>query len=342
VSSTPLEDLPVDRLNRPLRDLRISVTDRCNFRCPYCMPKEIFGHAHPFLERAEILTFDEIARVARAFVALGGKKLRLTGGEPLLRRDLPVLVRMLAAIPGVEDLALTTNGAALAEHAAALKSAGLTRITVSCDSVDEASFRRMNDVDFPLARVLAGIEAAEREGFAPLKVNAVVRRGWNDQGVVDLVRFFRARGHVVRFIEYMDVGCSNGWRLNDVVPSREVRARLEAAFPLEPVPPRYPGEVATRFRFRDGPGEVGFISSVTEPFCGDCTRARLSADGKVYTCLFAALGHDVKALLRGGITDEALVQHLSGIWRTRTDRYSEQRTAATAGLPKVEMSFIGG
>jgi cyclic pyranopterin phosphate synthase len=331
-----------DTLRRPLHDLRISVTDRCNFRCPYCMPKEIFGHDHRFLERAEILTFDEITRVARAFARLGVVKLRLTGGEPLLRRDLPTLVRMLAAIPGIEDVALTTNGAALAEHADALKAAGLTRITVSCDSVDEATFRRMNDVDFPLARVLDGVAAAERAGFSPLKINAVVRRGWNEQGVGDLVRHFRARGHVVRFIEYMDVGCSNGWRLDDVVPSAEIRARLTAQFPLEPVPPRYPGEVATRWRFRDGPGEVGFISSVTEPFCGDCTRARLSADGKVYTCLFAALGHDVKALLRAGIADEALAAHLAAVWRARADRYSELRTAATPTPPKVEMSFIGG
>jgi cyclic pyranopterin phosphate synthase len=331
-----------DTLRRPLHDLRISVTDRCNFRCPYCMPKEIFGHDHRFLERAEILTFDEITRTARAFARLGVVKLRLTGGEPLLRRDLPVLVRMLAAVPGIRDVALTTNGAALGEHAEALKAAGLTRITVSCDSVDETTFRRMNDVDFPLARVLEGVAAAEKAGFSPLKINAVVRRGWNETGVVDLVRHFRARGHVVRFIEYMDVGCSNGWRLDDVVPSAEIRARLTAQFPLEPVPPRYPGEVATRWRFRDGPGEVGFISSVTEPFCGDCTRARLSADGQLFTCLFATSGHDLRALLRAGVTDAGLADALRAIWTGRDDRYSELRTLETVDLPKVEMSFIGG
>ncbi len=306
------------------------------------MPKEVYGAAHAFLPKAEILSFDEIARVAAAFAALGVTKLRLTGGEPLLRRDLPELVSRLAAIPGIEDLALTTNGAALAAQADALKAAGLKRLTVSCDALDEAGFRRMNGVDFPLERLLAGIEAAERAGFTPLKINAVVRRHWNDAGLVDLVRFFRARGHVVRFIEYMDVGHTNGWRLTDVVPSAEVLRRLSEVFPLVAVGPRGAGQTSSRYRFADGPGEVGFISSVSEPFCGDCTRARLSADGRVFTCLFATLGHDVKALLRGGVSDDELRRTIAAIWRAREDRYSELRTLASGGGKKIEMSVVGG
>jgi len=310
------------------------------------MPREVYGSAYAYLPKAEILTFDEIVRVAAAFATLGVTKLRLTGGEPLLRRDLPELVGRLAVLPGIEDLALTTNGAALAAQADALKAAGLTRLTVSCDAIDEAGFRRMNGVDFPLERLLEGLEAAERAGFTPLKINAVVRRGWNDEGLLDLVRFFRARGHVLRFIEYMDVGHTNGWRLTDVVPSAEIVQRLSAAFPLVAVSPRVAGQTSSRYRFADGPGEVGFISSVSEPFCGDCTRARLSADGRVFTCLFATLGHDVKALLRGGATDTGLAQHLAAIWRARDDRYSELRTLATGGAsgegPKVEMSVVGG
>ncbi|MFM8979917.1 MAG: GTP 3',8-cyclase MoaA [Planctomycetia bacterium] len=334
---------PTDTLGRPLRDLRISVTDRCSFRCPYCMPREVYGPGHAFLPRAELLSFEELERVARAFVALGVTKLRLTGGEPLLRRDLHLLVARLAAIPGVEDLALTTNGTALAAQAAALKVAGLRRLTLSCDAVDEPTFQRMNDAAFPFARLVEGLEAAERAGFTPLKVNAVVRRGWNDHGVVDLVRFFRARGHVVRFIEYMDVGHTNGWRLDDVVPAAELLARLQAAFRLEPAGPRAPGATASRWRFADGPGEVGFVASVSQPFCGDCTRARLSADGRVFTCLFATQGHDVKAALRGGIDDATLRERLAALWRARSDRYSELRTQATAGsLPRVEMSLLGG
>ncbi|MFM8385754.1 MAG: GTP 3',8-cyclase MoaA [Planctomycetia bacterium] len=337
---------PADTLGRPLRDLRISVTDRCSFRCPYCMPREVYGPGHAFLPRAELLTFEELERVARAFVALGVTKLRLTGGEPLLRRDLDRLVARLAAIPGVEDLALTTNGTALAAQAALLRQAGLRRLTLSCDAVDEATFQRMNDAAFPFARFVEGLEAAERAGFGPLKVNCVVRRGWNEHGVEDLVRFFRARGHVVRFIEYMDVGHTNGWRLDDVVPSSALLARLQAAFALEPVGPRAPGATATRWRFRDGPGEVGFVSSVSQPFCGDCTRARLSADGRVFTCLFATQGHDLKADLRGGLDDAALRERLAGVWRARADRYSELRTQATpaaaGGAPRVEMSLLGG
>jgi GTP 3',8-cyclase len=333
----------LDTLARPLRDLRISVTDRCSFRCSYCMPKEVYGPEHAYLPKAEILTFDEIEHVARVFVGLGVTKIRLTGGEPLLRRDLPVLVSRLAALPGLKDLALTTNGAALAAQAQALRDAGLTRLTVSCDAIDDATFRRMNDVDFAVARVLEGIEAAERAGFGPLKINAVVRRGWNETGVVDLVRHFRAHGHVVRFIEYMDVGHTNGWRLTDVVPAAETLKRLQAAFPLVPVGPRATGATSTRWRFADGPGEVGFIASVSEPFCGDCTRARLSADGRVFTCLFASLGHDVKGLLRSGADDQALRERIAGIWRAREDRYSELRTlATTGGRPKIEMSVVGG
>lgn len=334
---------PTDTLGRPLRDLRISVTDRCSFRCPYCMPREVYGPGHAFLPRAELLGFEELERVARAFVSLGVTKLRLTGGEPLLRRDLHLLVARLAAIPGVEDLALTTNGTALAAQAAALKAAGLKRLTLSCDAVDEATFQRMNDAAFPFARLVEGLEAAERAGFTPLKVNAVVRRGWNDHGVVDLVRFFRGRGHVVRFIEYMDVGHTNGWRMDDVVPAAELLARLQAAFPLEPVGPRAPGATAARWRFADGPGEVGFVASVSQPFCGDCTRARLSADGRVFTCLFATQGHDLKAALRAGLDDAALRERLAALWRARADRYSELRTQATAaGAPRVEMSLLGG
>jgi cyclic pyranopterin phosphate synthase len=332
-----------DTLGRPLRDLRISVTDRCSFRCGYCMPREVYGPQHAFLPREELLSFEELERVARAFVALGVTKLRLTGGEPLLRRDLHLLVARLAALPGVDDLALTTNGTALAAQAAGLKAAGLRRITLSCDAVDDATFQRMNDAAFPFARLVEGLEASERAGFTPLKVNAVVRRGWNEHGVVDLVRFFRARGHVVRFIEYMDVGHTNGWRMDDVVPAAELLARLQGAFRLEPLGPRAPGATAARWRFADGPGEVGFVASVSQPFCGDCTRARLSADGRVFTCLFATQGHDLKAALRGGIDDTTLRERLAALWRARTDRYSELRTQATAGgAPRVEMSVLGG
>ncbi len=330
-----------DRLGRPVRDLRVSVTDRCNFRCRYCMPREVFGPDHPFLPRAEILSFEEIARVARVFAERGVKKVRLTGGEPLLRRDLPELVRMLAAIPGVE-LALTTNGALLERLAPALAGAGLDRVTVSLDSLDDAVFRRMNDVDFPVAKVLAGIDAALAAGLAPVKVNAVVHRGVNDHTVVDLARRFHGTGVAMRFIEYMDVGASNGWRLDDVVPGDEVVRRIDAELPLEPLPPRYPGEVARRFRYRDGGGEVGIVTSVTRPFCGDCTRARLSADGHLYTCLFATAGTDLRGILRGGAGDDALGELIDRVWRAREDRYSEIRTAATAAAPKVEMSFIGG
>ncbi|MGH3038801.1 MAG: GTP 3',8-cyclase MoaA [Gaiellaceae bacterium] len=330
-----------DRLGRPIRDLRVSVTDRCNFRCVYCMPKEVFGRDYPFLPRAELLTFEEIERLARAFAGLGVEKIRITGGEPLVRRDLEKLVALLAPIDGL-DLTLTTNGSLLAAKAGALKDAGLSRVTVSLDSLDDAIFRAMNDVDFPVTRVLEGIDAAVAAGLAPVKVNVVVKRGLNEEGILPMARHFRGTGVVLRFIEYMDVGHTNGWRLDDVVPAAEIVAAIGAELPLEPVEAAYRGEVANRWRYRDGSGEIGVISSVTEPFCGDCTRARLSADGKVYTCLFAVQGHDLRALLRGGASDDELAAAIADIWRARTDRYSELRSAATADLPKVEMSYIGG
>jgi len=334
-------DAPTDRLGRRLRDLRVSVTDRCNFRCRYCMPREVFGPGFEFLPREELLTYEEIARLVRIAAGLGVRKVRLTGGEPLLRRDLRVLVGMLAGIPGIE-LALTTNGALLAPAARGLAAAGLDRVTVSLDSLDDAVFRAMNDADFPVARVLAGIDAALDAGLAPVKVNAVVHRGVNDHTVVDLARRFRGTGVTVRFIEYMDVGSTNGWRMADVVPGEEVVSRIAAELPLVPAPPAYPGEVARRYRYADGSGEVGIVTSVTRPFCGDCTRARLSAEGVLYTCLFAARGTDLKGPLRAGATDDELAARLAGVWRQRDDRYSELRSAATAGLPKVEMSYIGG
>ncbi|MEO8511714.1 MAG: GTP 3',8-cyclase MoaA [Chloroflexota bacterium] len=332
----------LDQLRRPLHDLRVSVTDRCNFRCVYCMPKELFGPDHAFLPRAQILDFEEIARVVRVAVPLGVTKVRLTGGEPLVRRNVQELVRMLAAIDGVRDLTLTTNGSLLAAKAEALAEAGLSRVTVSLDALDDETFMRMNDVRIPVARVLAGIAAAERAGLTPIKVNAVVRRGLNEHAVLDLAGHFRGTGKTVRFIEYMDVGATNGWRLDDVVPAREVLATIDARWPLEPVEADYRGEVAQRYRYRDGAGEVGVISSVSQPFCGDCTRARLSADGQVYTCLFAQGGHDVRAVLRSGATDDELATFLADIWRGRSDRYSELRTLETAAQPKVEMSYIGG
>jgi cyclic pyranopterin phosphate synthase len=330
-----------DTLGRPVRDLRISVTDRCNFRCVYCMPKEVFGREYRFLERRELLTFEEIERTARVFAGLGVTKIRLTGGEPLVRRELERLVEMLARVPGL-DLTLTTNGSLLPQKAAALASAGLRRITVSLDSLDEGVFRAMNDVDFPVERVLAGIEAAAAAGLAPIKVNMVVKRGANDDSVVPMARYFRETGHILRFIEYMDVGHTNGWRLDDVVPATEIVRAIDAEFPLEPLAPNYPGEVARRYRYRDGAGEIGVIASVTEPFCGACTRARLSAEGRLFTCLFATKGFDVRALLRDGASDADVAEALSDVWGARADRYSEIRSAETLDLPKVEMSYIGG
>ena len=340
--SDPLPLPVVDDRARPLRDLRISVTDRCNFRCTYCMPREAFGPDLAFLPRAEILTFEEITRLTAAFVANGVNKVRLTGGEPLVRRDLDALIRMLAAIPGVGDLTLTTNASLLAPRAAALAAAGLHRVTVSLDALDDATFMAMNDARVPVQRVLDGIAAADAAGLGPVKVNTVIRRGVNEHAILDLAGHFRGTGTTVRFIEYMDVGHSNGWRLDEVVPAAEVIATLGARWPLEPVEPAYRGEVANRYRYRDGGGEIGVIASVTQPFCGDCTRARLSADGQLFTCLFATRGHDLRALVRGGASDGALRATVASVWRGREDRYSELRSDATADLPKVEMSYIGG
>jgi GTP 3',8-cyclase len=329
----------LDTFGRPLRDLRISVTDRCNFRCVYCMPKEVYGRDHRFLERRELLSFEEIARLARVFVAQGVTKLRITGGEPLVRRELERLIALLAELD--VDLTLTTNASLLPQKAQALADAGLRRITVSLDSLDDAQFRALNDVDFPVERVLEGIAAASAAGL-PVKVNAVVKRGANDDQIVPMAAFFRERGHTLRFIEYMDVGNTNGWRLDDVVPAKEIVGVLDDAFGVEPVDAGYRGEVAKRWRYRDGKGEFGVIASVTQPFCGDCTRTRLSAEGKLFTCLFAVRGHDLRALLRAGATDEELETAVSGVWRGRADRYSELRSQATADLPRVEMSYIGG
>jgi cyclic pyranopterin phosphate synthase len=349
-SALPLIDVdrpgPRDRLGRPIHDLRISVTDRCNFRCVYCMPKEVFGRDFAFLPRELVLTFEEIERLARIFVGLGAAKLRITGGEPLVRRDLPVLVSRLATIrtPTGEpvDLTLTTNGSALRALAGDLAAAGLGRITVSLDSLDDATFRAMNDVDFPVDKVLDGIDAARAAGLAPLKVNMVVRRGLNETSVVPMARWARSEGLILRFIEYMDVGHTNGWRMDDVVPAAEILAAIGEAMPLEPVPPSYPGEVADRYRYLDGTGEVGVIASVTRPFCGACTRARLSADGQLYTCLFGSEGHDLRGPLRSGATDADLRDAIGGIWTVRADRYSELRSEATEALPRAEMFALGG
>ncbi len=329
----------LDTRRRPLRDLRISVTDRCNFRCVYCMPSDVFGRDYRFLDRRELLSFEEIERLARVFVGLGVEKLRITGGEPLVRRDLERLIAALSALD--VDLTLTTNGSLLAQKAGALAAAGLRRVTVSLDSLDDEVFRAMNDVDFPVTRVLAGIEAAAAAGL-PVKVNAVVKRGVNDESIVEMARFFRGTGHTLRFIEYMDVGATNGWRLDDVVPASEIVGRIDASFPLEPVEAGYRGEVARRWRYRDGAGEIGVIASVTQPFCGDCTRTRLSAEGRLYTCLFGVRGHDLRALVRSDATDGDITAAVGAIWGKRADRYSEVRSERTAREPKVEMSYIGG
>ncbi|MFN7753496.1 MAG: GTP 3',8-cyclase MoaA [Pseudomonadota bacterium] len=330
-----------DTLARPLRDLRISVTDRCNFRCTYCMPKEVFGKDFQFLEREALLSFGEIHRVVRLFREEGIEKVRITGGEPLVRRKLERLVEMLAW-HGDLDLTLTTNGSLLAQKAQALRDAGLRRITVSLDSLDDATFRAMNDVDFPVARVLQGIEAADRAGLSPIKINAVIKRGVNDHTAVALARHFKGSGHIVRFIEFMDVGATNGWQMQHVVPSAELAAAIDRELPIEPVDRNYTGEVAERWRYRDGSGEIGFISSVTRAFCRDCTRARLSAEGQLYTCLFATAGTDLRGLLRSGADDDAVRATFRRVWSARGDRYSEIRTAETAALRKIEMSYIGG
>ena len=332
-----------DTRGRPLRDLRISVTDRCNFRCPYCMPKEAFGKDFAFMDRGQLLRFGEIGSIVRAAVPLGVRKLRLTGGEPLLRKDVDWLIKGLTSIEGIEDVALTTNGSLLARKAALLADAGLNRVTVSLDALDDDTFRSMNDVNFPVARVLEGIDAAIEAGLTPVKVNAVVKRGANDTQVVDLARHFRDKPVILRFIEYMDVGTKNGWRLEDVVPAGEIFQAIAAELPLEPIAPNYEGEVARRFRYADGQGEIGFISSVTKPFCSTCHRARLSADGKLYTCLFASQGHDLKTLIRAeDASEDRLREEIARVWAAREDRYSEIRTDDTRDLPKVEMSYIGG
>jgi cyclic pyranopterin phosphate synthase len=330
----------LDRLGRPLETLRISITDRCNFRCVYCMPKEVYGRDYAFLERRELLSFEELERVVAVFAGLGVRTVRITGGEPLVRRDVEQLVERLAAIPGLE-LALTTNGTLLAAKAEALAHAGLDRVTVSLDSLDDATFGALNDVGAPVASVLEGIDAAAAAGL-PVKINAVVKRGVNDDAIIPLAAHFRGSGHVLRFIEYMDVGHTNGWKLDDVVPAAEIVERISAAWPLEPVAPARADETARRWRYADGAGEIGVVASVTEPFCGGCSRARLSAEGQLYTCLFALRGHDLRTPLRAGVPDTDLAELLRGIWGARIDRYSELRTAATAALPKIEMSYIGG
>ena len=354
VPRVPAVDVPAtgligDALGRPLRDLRISVTDRCNFRCSYCMPKEIFDKHYSFLPQSSLLSFEEITRVARLFVAHGVRKIRLTGGEPLLRKNLEVLVGMLAALrtPDGEplDLTLTTNGSVLERKAQALKDAGLRRITVSLDALDDAIFRRMNDADFPVADVLAGIDAAQRVGLGSIKINMVVKRGTNDDQIVPMARHFKGSGAILRFIEYMDVGETNGWRMDEVLPSADVVARIATALPLTQIAANAPGETAERWRYADGGGEIGVISSVTQAFCSECNRARLSTEGKLFLCLFASRGHDLRALLRGDYSDAQIAGAIGLIWGQRDDRYSELRAtaaAAPAGAHRVEMHYIGG
>jgi len=336
----------VDARRRPLHDLRISVTDRCNFRCSYCMPKSVFDRDYAFLPQSSLLRFEEIERIVKVFIAHGIEKVRLTGGEPLLRKDLEKLIERLALLTTVKarplDLTLTTNGSLLTRKAASLRDAGLQRITVSLDALDDDVFRAMNDVDFPVSDVLDGIDAAARAGFDAIKVNMVVKRGVNDHQIVPMARHFRGSGHVLRFIEFMDVGASNGWRLDDVIPSRDVVAAIHAVHPLEPIAAQYGGEVAERWRYLDGSGEIGVISSVTQPFCADCSRARLSTEGRLYTCLFAASGHDLRGLLRGGASDVQLAGAIAHLWQIRDDRYSEIRSSQTLGQHKIEMSYIGG
>jgi len=333
---------PSDTLGRPVRDLRISVTDRCNFRCTYCMPKEIFNHEYEFLARESLLSFEEIDRVARSFVRHGVRKIRLTGGEPLLRKGIEDLIAKLVVIPDLQDITLTTNGALLGRKARDLAAAGLRRVTVSLDSMDDAVFMAMNDVNFGVQGVLDGISAADEAGLNPIKINMVVQRGVNDGSILEMARHFKGSSHVLRFIEYMDVGNTNGWRLDDVVPAKEIVEMLDREFGIDPVAPLYRGEVARRWRYRDGTGEVGVIASVSHPFCGDCTRARVSAEGSVYTCLFATNGTDLREVLRTGASDQILDGIISRLWMNRTDRYSELRSSQTVGLHKVEMSHIGG
>jgi cyclic pyranopterin phosphate synthase len=347
---TPATGLLSDRLARPLRDLRISVTDRCNFRCVYCMPKEVFDKDYPYLPHASLLSFEEITRIAKIFIAHGVEKLRLTGGEPLLRKNIEKLIEMLASLTTLDgkplDLTMTTNASLLAQKAQSLKDAGLKRVTVSLDSLDDATFKQMNDVDFPVADVLHGIEVAHKVGLGPVKVNMVVKGGMNDQEIVPMARHFKGSPAILRFIEYMDVGASNGWKMDEVIPSAEVVRRISEQMPLEEVEPNYTGETAERWRYKDGSGEIGVISSVTQAFCSDCNRARLSTEGKLFTCLFATGGHDLRALMRSGHSDEEITAAIAHLWALREDRYSELRTINTDGLArpvrKVEMSYIGG
>ncbi|MGH2583149.1 MAG: GTP 3',8-cyclase MoaA [Anaerolineales bacterium] len=334
--------MPLDTLNRPLHDLRISVTDRCNFRCTYCMPKGVFGRDYRFMPQDQLLTFEEITRLTRVFVDLGVRKVRLTGGEPMMRRELETLVSMLAAIPEVEDLAVTTNGSFPVNRIQSLKDAGLKRMTVSLDALDDKTFMSMNDVEFPVASVLEWIEASAEAGLGPVKVNMVVKRDVNEHAILPMARHFREKGQILRLIEYMDVGHSNGWRLDDVVTARQIRDTIHAEMPIEPLEPNYRGEVAERYRYKDGSGELGIIASVSQPFCGECSRARISADGKLFTCLFAITGTDLRGLLRDRASDEELHTAIGNVWKKRIDRYSELRSAATKDLPKVEMSYIGG
>jgi len=337
-----------DKFQRPLRDLRISITDLCNFRCPYCMPKEVFGSGHRFIPKPELLTFEEITRLAEIFVSLGAQKIRLTGGEPLLRRQVETLVRMLKDLPDIDahtpvlEIVMTTNGSLLPQKAEALAKSGLDRITISLDAFDDSTFRNMNDMDVPVDQVLAGIKAAESVGLTPIKINMVVQRGINENEILPVAKHFHGTGHIVRFIEYMDVGNSNGWKLDDVVPAKEIIQTIDAVYPLEPTDPNYRGEVAKRWYYKDGQGEIGVIASVTQPFCGSCTRARLSATGQLYTCLFATTGYDLRAMLRRGASNDEIRDQLISIWNFRTDHYSEIRSAQTTTHPKIEMSYIGG
>ncbi len=346
----PVDGLVTDTLKRPLRDLRISVTDRCNFRCVYCMPKDVFGKDYVFLTKASLLSFEEITRIARLAVAHGVEKIRLTGGEPLLRKNIEKLVEMLSVLKTPDgralDLTLTTNASLLAKKAQALKDAGLKRVTVSLDSLDDTTFKRMNDVDFPVAEVLHGIAVAHQVGLGPIKINMVVQKGSNDQDIVAMARHFKGSPFILRFIEYMDVGTTNGWKMGEVIASAEVVRRIRAEMPLEEIAPNYTGETSVRWRYQDGSGEIGVISSVTQTFCHSCTRARLSTEGKLYTCLFATGGHDLRTLMRGGGSDEEISSAIAHIWRARGDRYSELRSAMTQGfspaVEKIEMSYIGG
>ncbi len=332
----------LDTLQRPIRDLRISVTDKCNFRCPYCMPAEIFGEKYEFLPKAEILTFEEITRLARIFADLGVTKIRVTGGEPLLRRDLETLIAKLSQINGIQDLTLTTNGYLLADKAQSLKDAGLHRLTVSLDAIDDQTFNLMSGRTYGTERVLEGIRAAKKAGFQAIKINAVVQKGINDHLVIDLAQHFHNTGHILRFIEFMDVGNRNNWNLDQVVPAAEIIDRIHTVLPIEPLDPNYTGEVAKRYRYLDGGGEIGVIASVTQPFCGDCTRARLSTDGKLYTCLFASEGTDLREALRRGASNAHFRDQITRIWHRRTDRYSEIRSAHTPATRKIEMYQIGG